>query len=523
MHIAKQSARGSVTLFGGNLAATLISALTSVLVARFLGPAGFGAYSLALVAPGFIQIFSDLGTRPAVTRFVALHLSKGEGENARRYAQSSILFAVLTGAVLTVVSFLGSGWVASTLLQRPSLQPYIAIASVGVIGQSVLQVGLSVATGRNSMVRASLLNVSQAAFKLVTSISLIVIGLGVAGAVVGHATSYVFAGVIAAVLYVTGARATSESLNEAVADAKEMIRFGFQPFVGTVLVAVSSFYVSLLLAATAGNSVVGSYQAAANLIVPATLLASSTATALYPAFSRLHGLEADTASAFRLSVKYVSYLIIPVLFLISATAPELMRIVYGGSYSGGAQYLALLPVAYTPIIIGMSVVPGFFNAVGRPRFVMYATGLGAVGLLVAAPLLAITAGLGVVGLIYALFVSNLVAGVVGLFLIRKNRLGNIDSRPAVAVLVASGASLGVCLLLPGLGPSLLGAGAGFVLKLVVFAAIYLVLAPLLGAIDEEDVDRIYESLREVAFLGTLLGPFARVEREIASWAHAGRL
>ena len=276
------------------------------------------------------------------------------------------------------------------------------------MGYSLLLVGIAVATGRNAMGRASLLNVSQAAFKLVISPTLIVVGFGVGGAVLGHATSYVLAGGVAAALYVTTARATSESLNKVADDAKEMVRFGFQPFVGSVLVALSSFYVSLLLAATASNSVIGNYQAAANLVVPATLLASAMATALYPAFSSLHGISADTGSALRISVRYVSYLVVPVLFFISASAGELMRLVYGESYSSGTQYLVLLPLAQLPLLLGTSVVPGFLNAIGRTRLTMFATGLGAVGLFVAAPLFALGMGLGVVGLIYATFVSNLV-------------------------------------------------------------------------------------------------------------------
>ena len=54
-------------------------------------------------------------------------------------------------------------------------------------------------------------------------------------------------------------------------------------------------------------------------------------------------------------------------------------------------------------------------------------------------------------------------------------------------------------------------------KLVVFALAYLTLAPLLGAVGVEDVDRIYESLREVALLGPILLPFWRFERFMASF------
>ena len=68
MHIAKKSAKGSVVLFSGILIATAIAAVASIVVARFLGPGDFGLFSLSLVAPSLLQLFTHFGTRSAVTK-----------------------------------------------------------------------------------------------------------------------------------------------------------------------------------------------------------------------------------------------------------------------------------------------------------------------------------------------------------------------------------------------------------------------------------------------------------------------
>ncbi len=46
--VAKQSARGSLILFAGNFLDTAINAVAIILVARLLGPDGYGTYTLSM-------------------------------------------------------------------------------------------------------------------------------------------------------------------------------------------------------------------------------------------------------------------------------------------------------------------------------------------------------------------------------------------------------------------------------------------------------------------------------------------
>jgi O-antigen/teichoic acid export membrane protein len=518
MDIAKQSARGSVVLFVGNLAATAVAAVASIVVARLLGPSDFGLFSLSLVAPSLLQLFTHFGTRSAVTKYVAEQVALGEVERARRFAQSAMIFSVLAGAAFAVVNYFASGWMAASLFQRTELQPYIALASVFIFGQSMVLTVIAAATGWYAMGQASFANVLQATLKLAISPALILLGFGVTGAVLGHGLSYMIGGFVSvAILYATKVKLVRERLSYLVEDTKELIRFGFQPFLGNVLSGFSVFYVSVLLAQVASNTVVGYYQVAVNLVAPASLLSGAAASALFPAFASLQATKADTRSAFALSVKYVSYLIGPVLFFLAAASTELMNFFYGGSYVPGSQYLVLLALANTPILIGHSVIPGFLLGIGKPRPALIAVGMAAVILFVAAPLLALSSGLAVTGLILALLVSNASLAGIGLYLVHRNRLGATGWRSALATLAASVVALAACLFLPAIGhPTVM-----LVVKFVVFAAIYLTLAPPFGAVDGADLDRLAESIREVSFLFVLASPFLSYERFCARLRHRG--
>jgi O-antigen/teichoic acid export membrane protein len=515
LDIAKQAGRGSAVLFGGNLVATAITAVASIVVARLLGPADFGLYGLALVTPGLLQILTHFGTRTAVTRYVAHYASLGEVDRARRFAQSAMIFSVLAGGLFAVVNYFASGWFAAVLFQRPVLQPYIALASFALLGQSIVLTVIATATGWNAMGQASFANIVQAALKLTISPLLVVLGFGVTGAVVGHALSFIIGGLLSAgLLFFTKVKFVRQRFQYLVEDTRELIRFGFQPFLGGLLAALSGFYVSILLALVASNTVVGYYQAATTLIVPASLLSSATAVALYPAFARLDATKADTGQAFAMSVKYVSYLVGPVLFFIAAASKELMYTFYGSSFVAGSQYLVLLALAYAPILVGQSIIPSFFNGIGRPRLTFYATGLAAAVLFGAAPLLAVSSGLDVTGLILALLVSNSTLAAVGLYLVRRHKLGGTGWRTASATLIASLAGLIACLALPPIGHHVIMLGV----KILLFGGIYLTLAPVLGAVDEADVDRLALSLGGVSSLRSLASPFLKYERMLAAKA-----
>jgi O-antigen/teichoic acid export membrane protein len=509
MHIAKQSARGSAILFAGNLVATGIAAVSSIVVARLLGPDNFGLFSLALVTPSLLQLLTHFGTRSAVTRYVAQYVSLGDVERARRFSQSAMIFSIGAGALLAVVNYLASGWVASVLFQRPVLQPYIALASIYLFGQSIVLAVIATATGWNAMGQASFANVLQAALKGTISPLLIIFGFGVTGAVLGHSLSFIIGGVLSAgLLFFTKVKFVRERFSYLVEDTRELIRFGFPLFLGGLLAGLSTFYVTVLLAIVANNTVVGYYQAATNLVVPASLLSAATASALYPAFTSLHVTKADTGQAFAMSVKYVSYLIGPVLFFLAAASNELMYVVYGSSFIAGSQYLFLLALANAPILIGQNVIGSFFNGIGRPRLSFYATGAAAVVLFGAAPLLGVSIGLDVTGLILALFASNLSLTALGLYLVHRRKLGATGWRAALATLAASMVAFGTCLALPSIGHEIIMLGV----KIVLFSGIYLTLAPLFGAVDEIDVERLAESIREVSVLRSLTSPFLKYQR-----------
>lgn len=509
--VAKRSARGSLILFAGNFVATALNAVAIILVARLLGPDGYGTYSLSLVAPGLLILFVGLGVNVSITRYSAYYSSIGKPDEAKRFTRSAILFLLLFGLALSALNYVLAGLLSSELILRPGFAGYLQGSSLYVLGATLLSTVTAAATGWNMMGLASASQVLQSIVKLVAAPVLIIAGFGVFGAIDGQVISFLvagFAGIV--VLYLAKLRRLPLRPWNLGAELVDMIRFGLPVFAGSLISGLASYYVTILLAAIATNAVFGFYQAASNFAIPVSLVSTSIGSALFPAFSSLAGTGGDLKVAFNLSVKYVSYLIVPIALFLVASSPVLVSAILGPSFAQASPYLQLLAIAYLPTAVGLGVLPVFFNGAGKTRLSLYLYLVNSILIVIAAPLLALQLGLAVNGLIYALLVSNLGGLVLGLALARRSLSASADLRSVAMILLSSVISAAVVFFLPVFSSRALT----LLLQLVAFVACYLTLAPILRGISRDDVGRLKLVLGEMKVIGVLSGWVLRYEMVI---------
>jgi O-antigen/teichoic acid export membrane protein len=460
-----------------------------------------------------MQLFSGLGATYAVTRYAAYYSSLGEREKAAKFSRNAVLFTLLTGFLLAGVSFALSGPIASLLLHRPQLTSYIELISIIQVGQAMLQAGVAAAIGWNAMGLATTAGITQSVTRMIVSPLLIVVGLGVAGAVAGYTVSYFLGGVFAVTfLYLRGSLGRGGSFEGFWTDAREMVRFGLPPLIGGILSGLTVYYVPLVLASIVSNTEIGYFSAANALTVPISLVSSATGSALFPAFAGLDGMKADVASAFKKATKYLGYIVTPVIFFLALCSKQFMVLLYGPQFAGGEYFLALLALSYTPILLGLGVFAVFFNGIGRTRLTLYISGASAAALFISAPILAIGFNLGVQGTIYALFIGNLVLVAAGLGFLRKLFSATPFLWAASASLVSGTVSYAIGYVLPAFQSDLLTLAFRF----VIFAVVYFSLGPLLGAVNLADLDLLQRSLGDMRFVGRLAAPIFRFQRIVAS-------
>lgn len=131
----------TLTMFGTTVNGFL-GAVFYILVARYLGPAQFGLFSVATLVLNMVSDIGDLGTNTGLVRFVSAH-RVNDPEKANRFLKLGFEIKLVASLVLGAVGVLLSSWIAVVLFQKSELTPLLRIAFLGVSGSLLFSFILS--------------------------------------------------------------------------------------------------------------------------------------------------------------------------------------------------------------------------------------------------------------------------------------------------------------------------------------------------------------------------------------------
>ena len=516
--IAKASARGSFFLFLGQASSTIIMALSSILIARLLGPENYGLYTIAMIAPSFFIALSDLGISPALTKFSA-H-SKGKDQKVVGLIQAGIIFKFILSLILSLVLLLLSESIATWVLRRPGLGLLIRFTSLYLVSQAIFMTLDSIFIGLDKTENSSLLMNTQAVIKTVASPLLIIFGMGAIGAILGAALGSLLAAAIgvAVLLWrlcpslISGNHGDNVNFFQAL---RLMVPYGVPLYLSTLIFSLLAQYRRFILALLVSNMEIGNYTTAMNFSVLITPLSYPIAASLFPAFSKL-SIEEDrdmVEKMFRLSVKYTSLFVIPTSLAVAVLSKELVYTLYGSQYGLAPSYLALYVLIFLCTGLGMFVVGSFFNGQGDTRATLR-TNLVNLGL--SLPLAFILTFLyGVPGLMASLLASQLLSSTYGLFLARKKYAVTVDWASSLRTGVASLSSALLVYIFTAFAPIPV-----HIFKLAIGGPLYvtsfLAFAPLLRAINKADIKNLDEMLKGLPPIYPIARRILNLEKKILS-------
>ena len=491
------SAKGIVILSTGNFTSLAVLAVGTILIARLLGPGSYGVFSLALALPNVLQGLIGLGVNSAVVKYVGHAVGGGNLKDAKRYTANAVIFLLMAGAVSAAAEFIFAAPIATVFFGRPYMAGYVQLASLVLLGEAGLQAATAMATAWNYMGISAFATVVQAVGKTVLAPGLILIGFGIGGAIGGTAVSWISASALCVLLVQLKLRFFS--FHMFIRDIRQMLGYGAPMLIGTLATILASLYLTITLAEIATNVVVGYYQAASNIVTPLSLLTLSMSMALYPSFARLHGGNQNIGNAFRYTAKYMAYLAAPAVMLLFISSNSLFATVYGPSFIQGARYLQLFCASMAPLILGSAAVVPFMAGTGRPRLTLFPSIGGAILTIVSIPVF--SGAFGVYGLILSLIVAGFGSVIIGLIVISKTYKISIYIRPIVGSVggALAGVIPGYLILSFSFSPLI-----SLSLQIVSFTAVYLTIAPLLGAINITDIEVARKTMAKIPLVGAVV-------------------
>jgi O-antigen/teichoic acid export membrane protein len=286
-------------------------------------------------------------------------------------------------------------------------------------------------------------------------------------------------------------------------------------YAATILSVFLTQYQNIVLAHFASNVEIGNFGATWNFTTFMMILTYPITTSMFPMFSKMDpkSHRSDLARGFVLAVKYSSLLVIPASVAVMLFSRDLIYLTYGSSYTFAPQYLVLLSVLYLFSVISYLVLGSFLNGVAQTGTVVRMSVLTLVVYLPLGPALAWLWG--PYGLLVAYILANGASTIYG---IRQTSV-KFDARPDLK----SGARI----LLAGLAAAVptialiqldrMGVGSiNLIVGGLLYLGVYLTLAPILGAVEKQDILNLRTLLGGTRIVAVLVNPVFDYESKLLS-------
>lgn len=292
-----------------------------VLLARLLPPAAFGLVGLVMVVVTFVTLVANVGLGQAVIQRQPL-----DDRHLRTASTAAVLSGVAVAALLAL-----SAPLSARLLGRaeaPAVLRAFALLFVfrgfGVTATSLLQRALDF---------RRLFYLDVASFALgyaVVSVALALLGLGVWSLVWG-AVAQQF---VASALAVAVVRPPSRPLL-ARRELRELLSFGAGITANGVVNFMARYGDNFIVGRWAGPAALGLYSRAYNLMtLPQVYWSGVITKVLFPAFAEIRSETVRLRGAYLMSVQLTAMIAAPAMAVMLASAPHLIRTLYGERWMG---------------------------------------------------------------------------------------------------------------------------------------------------------------------------------------------
>ena len=500
--MAKVSVKGGFHLLWGLVASTVISAVGTIFIGNLLGDENYGLYTIALAAPNLISTFRDWGISVAMIKYTAQYNAEDKAAKIRGIFTAGILFETILGLILSAVAFTLSGLLAQ-LYRLPNITPLIQIASFTILTSALLSTAQAAFIGMERMELNSMALIIQSIIKTAVVFTLVILGLGPLGAVIGFSVATLIAGLIAVLLmwtlYKNLPKPTNNTL-EIKNTIKTMFNYGLPLSIASIIATFQITFYTFILPIFVAPGLIGNYGIANTFVVLITFFATPVSTMLFPAFSKLDPQKDKETlkNVFQFSIKYASLLVVPAAAIVITLSRPGISILFP-EYPAAPLFLALLAINYLYTALGNLSIGNLINSQGQTKFNLK---LSLITFAIGFPLsILLISQFGILGLIITTLTAGVPSLIIALRWLKKQYDVTVDWTSSAKILLSGATASAITYaLITQLAFSNLTA---LIVGAIVFLPTFITAIVLTRAITKSDIDNMRNTI-------TVLGPLARI-------------
>jgi len=344
------------------------------IMARYLGPDGLGLFSMAIVIVGIFEPIALFGIPDALVKYVAEY--KERKEKIYSLVSSAFITILIIGIIASLALFAFSNTIAS-IFNMPLLSLLLKIYALVFPFSLMHGIIIGFFNGSRRMKYFAFIRILQASLALVFILALLMIGLGVEGAMLGTVSAIIvtiFGGMVFMKKFV---RFTVWDYKK---NTKMLASFGSR-MVGANVIGQMYYYIDTLMVGYFLTSTeVGYYAVAISLSRFFWLVPRAIAIVAYPAISEYwanNNIQAIKKLVDK-STKYSACLLAFAGLLVIFFAKAIIAFLFTPEFLPAVLPLTILVIGTVTSGIVRSI-GGIFASVGKPGLVLKISAIGAVG------------------------------------------------------------------------------------------------------------------------------------------------
>ncbi len=341
--ILRRIAVGGFWSLVGDAGARVLALATAMIVARYLGVAGYGEYTLVQSTLAALMAMAQFGMGATATRSIAACRTI-EPHRVNAIAAGCLTMALLTGLVSAIALFIAVPWIAADILRAPSLIGPLHLASPLLLIITLSGTLSGLILGFEAFQSHARVAWASALASFIGIVAGTVFG-GVHGAVAGIVVAELIRLVLLAALarkimrehgFDLGPRSSSAEIGELAA-------FGFPVMVSSILHAPILWLCQALVARTAdGLHQIGLYDAALKWMTVVILVPLAASAAFPPVLANIGTINRARfrQTTFQLAATQIALTSAPAL-VVALAAPWLLT-AFGDGFAEAVSVVRLM-------------------------------------------------------------------------------------------------------------------------------------------------------------------------------------
>lgn len=402
----------------GKFASIIFLGLAFIVVARLLGPAQYGVYTLALAVASVTSALGNLGVSTALNKFIPEYTYRKDRKAIEDILANSFFVTIIISIITAAVTIALSGVIATDVFHNPSYTLVIEIAAISIIASMLFGTSYSALLGFNKGLYVAAINTTQAILQAVLGVTFVLLGFGAAGPIIGMIIGYT-----AAFLYSLHLIYRKHGLRMAVMPSRSSIRkifnFSIPISVSSATLGVSSNLAFIAVGAYAAASVIGNIGVASKANGLIDIVSGSISVTLLTMYSTTLAssrMRSKISKFYNHTVYYSLILLAPMLLFLFVLAMPFSYVAFSGVYKLAPLFIAVMAIGALIGLAGQYANTLLMSAKKVRDVFKYNVIISAVTLVLIPVLIPAFKGIGLVLLLYLI-----VPVVTNILYIRKSR------------------------------------------------------------------------------------------------------